>query len=54
MKLTKLSLTLLTFTAAILLIAGMLFRGAAQTTPSDQSSPISSDDPTPIEVSTSK
>src|SRR5882762_6681850 len=50
MKLTKLSITLLTFTAAILLIAGMLFRGAAQTTPSDQSSSITSGDSTQVKI----
>jgi hypothetical protein len=45
MKFTKLSLTFLTFTAAMLLTAGMLIRSAAQTTPSDQRSSTSSDDP---------
>jgi hypothetical protein len=33
MKLTKLSYAFLAFTAAMLLIAGMLLRGAAQTKP---------------------
>jgi hypothetical protein len=45
MKFTKLSLTFLTLTAAMLLTAGMLIRSAAQTTPSDQRSSTSSDDP---------
>jgi hypothetical protein len=43
MKLTKLSLTFLTFTAAVPLISGMLLRGAAQTTPSDHNSSTGSD-----------
>jgi hypothetical protein len=46
MKLTKVSLTFLTFTAAVPLLAGMLLRGAAQTMPSGQKSSTSSDDST--------
>jgi hypothetical protein len=47
MTLTKLSLTFLTFTAVVtLLIAGLLLRGAAQTTPSDRNSSTGSDDST--------
>jgi hypothetical protein len=38
MKLTKLSNASLTFTAAMLLAAGVVFRSVAQTTPLDQSS----------------
>src|ERR1700686_5294049 len=50
MKVTKLSLTFLTFTAAVLLISGMLLRGAAQTTPSDRTSLIGSDDSTQVKI----
>jgi hypothetical protein len=50
MKLTKLSLTFLTFTAAVLLISGMLLRGAAQTTPSDHNSSAGSDDSTQVKI----
>jgi hypothetical protein len=50
MKLTKLSYALLTFTAAMLLIAGMLLRGAAQATPSDQSSATSGGDSTQVKI----
>jgi hypothetical protein len=46
MKLTKLSLTFLTFTASVLLISGLLLRGAAQTTPSDHNASAGSDDST--------
>ena len=45
MKLKMLSFIFLTFTAAVLL-SGILFRGAAQTTPQDQSSSTRSDDST--------
>ena len=50
MKLTKLSHAFLTFTAAILLIAGMLLCGAAQTKPLDQRSSLSSDDSTQLKI----
>jgi hypothetical protein len=51
MKLTKLTLTLLTSTTVVpLLIAGMLLRGAAQTTPSDCNSLIGSDDSTQVKI----
>jgi hypothetical protein len=50
MKLTNLSLTFLTCTAAVLLVAGMLLRGTAQTTPSDQSSSISSGESTQVKI----
>jgi hypothetical protein len=51
MKLTKVTLTLLTFTTVVpLLIAGMLLRGAAQTTPSDRNSSIGSDDSTQVKI----
>jgi hypothetical protein len=39
-----------TFTAAMLLIAGMLLHGAAQTLPSDQSSAIGSGDSTQVKI----
>jgi hypothetical protein len=50
MKLTKLSYAFLTFTAAMLLLAGMLLRGAAQTKPLDQGSSLSSDDSTQVKI----
>jgi hypothetical protein len=51
MKLAKLSLTFLTLTAAVpLLIAGMLLRGAAQTTPSDRNSSNGRDDSTQVKI----
>ena len=50
MKLTTLSPTSLTFTAAILLLAGMLLRGTAQTMPPDPSSSTSSDDSTQVKI----
>jgi hypothetical protein len=50
MKLTKLSLTFLTFTAAVPFLAGMLLPGAAQTMPSGQSSSTSSDDSTQVKM----
>lgn len=50
MKLTKLSNAFLTFTVAMLLIAGMFRRGVAQTTPSDQSSAISGGDSTQAKI----
>jgi hypothetical protein len=51
MKWTKLTLTLLTFTTVVpLLIAGMLLRGAAQTTPADRNSLIGSDDSTQVKI----
>ena len=50
MKLTKLSNAFLTFTATMLLIAGLLLRGAAQATPSDQSSATSGDDSTQVKI----
>ncbi len=50
MKLTKLSLTFLTFIAAMVLVAGMLRSGGAQTMPSDQSSSISSGDSTEVKI----
>ena len=40
----------LTFSAAMLLIAGMLLRGAAQATPSDQSSATSGGDSTQVKI----
>jgi hypothetical protein len=49
-KLTKLKLTFLTFTAPVtLLIAGMLLRGTAQTTPSKNAS-AGSDDSTQVKI----
>jgi hypothetical protein len=50
MKLTTLSNALLTFSAAMLLIAGMLLRGAAQTTPLDQSSPHSGGESSQVKI----
>ena len=50
MKFTKLNLTFLTFSAAMLLTAGMLVRSAAQTAPSDQKSSTSSDDSTQVKI----
>jgi hypothetical protein len=51
MKLTKVTLTLLTLTSVVpLLIAGMLLRGAAQTTPSDRNSSVGSDDLTQVKI----
>jgi hypothetical protein len=51
MKLTKVTLTLLTLTTVVpLLIAGMLLRGAAQTTPSDRNSSFGSDDLTQVKI----
>ena len=50
MKLTKLGNAFLTFTVAMLLIAGMLLRGAAQATPSDQSSATSGGDSTRVKI----
>jgi hypothetical protein len=50
MKFTKLNLTFLTFSAAMLLTAGMLVRSAAQTAPSDQESSTSSDDSTQVKI----
>jgi hypothetical protein len=50
MKFTKLSPTFLTFTAAMLLIAGMLIPGAAQTTSSDPKSSTSSSDSTQVKI----
>jgi hypothetical protein len=50
MKLTKLSNAFLTFTATMLLIAGLLLRGAAQATPSDQSSATSGGDSTQVKI----
>jgi len=50
MKLTKQRLTLLTLTAAIPLLAGMLLRGSAQTTPSDQSRSTASDESRQVKI----
>jgi hypothetical protein len=50
MKLRKLSYAFLTFTAAILFIAGMLLRGAAQTKPLGQRSSLSSDESTQVKI----
>jgi hypothetical protein len=50
MKWTKLSLTFLTFTASVLLISGLLLRGAAQTTPSDHNASAGSDDSTQVKI----
>ena len=50
MKLTKLSLTFLTLTASVLLISGLLLRGAAQTTPSDHNASAGSDDSTQVKI----
>ena len=49
MKLTKVSLTFLTFTAPVLLISGLLLRGAAQTTPSDHNAS-ARDDSTQVKI----
>jgi hypothetical protein len=49
MKLTKLSLTFLTFTASVLLISGLLLRGAAQTPPSDHNAS-ARDDSTQVKI----
>jgi hypothetical protein len=49
MKLTKLSLTFLTLTASVLLISGLLLRGAAQTTPSDHNAS-AGDDSTQVKI----
>ena len=50
MNLTKLSLTFLTFTTAVPLLAGVLLRGAAQTMPSGQRSSTSRDDSTQVKI----
>src|SRR5579864_8583202 len=50
MKLTKLSLTFLTFTTSVLLILGLLLRGAAQTTPADHNASAGSDDSTQVKI----
>jgi hypothetical protein len=50
MKLTKLSLTFLTFTASVLLISGLLLRVAAQTTPSHHNASAGSDDSTQVKI----
>jgi hypothetical protein len=50
MKMTSLSLTSLTLTAAMLLIAGIPRHGSAQTTPLNQSSPTACDDSTPAKI----
>src|ERR1700694_196040 len=50
MKSTKLNPTVLTFTAAMLFIVGMLLRGAAQTAPSNQKSSLSSGDSTQAKI----
>jgi hypothetical protein len=50
MKLTKLSSAFLTLTAAMLIIAGMFLRGAAQTKPSDQSSSLRSGDSMQVKI----
>ena len=50
MKLTKLSLTFLASTASVLLISGLLLRGAAQTTPSDHNASAGSDDSTQVKI----
>ncbi len=49
MNLTKLSLTFLTLTASVLLISGLLLRGAAQTTPSDHNAS-AGDDSTQVKI----
>ena len=49
MKLTKLSLTFLTLTALLLLISGLLLRGAAQTTPSNHNAS-AGDDSTQVKI----
>ncbi len=50
MKMTNLSLTSVTLTAAMLLIAGMPRHGAAHTTPLNQSSPTTGDDSTHVKI----
>jgi hypothetical protein len=50
MKMTNLSLTSVTLTAAMLLIAGMPRHGAGQTTPLNQSSPTTGDDSTQVKI----
>ena len=50
MKLTKQRLTLLTLTAAILFVAGILIRGSAQTTPLNQGSPTPGGDSTQVKI----
>jgi hypothetical protein len=50
MKLTKQSLTLLTLIAAITFIAGMLFRGSAQTTSLIKGAATDGDNPTQVEI----
>jgi hypothetical protein len=50
MNLTKLSLTFLTFTTAVPLLAGVLLCGAAQTMPPGQSSSTSRDDSTQVKI----
>jgi hypothetical protein len=50
MKLTKQSLTLLTLIAAITFIAGMLFRGSAQTTSLIKGETTAGDNPTQIQI----
>src|ERR1700731_3953490 len=50
MKLLKRSDVSLTFIAAMLLIAGMLLRSPAQTTPTSQSSSLSSGDSTQVKI----
>jgi hypothetical protein len=50
MKMTNLSLTSVTLTAAMLLITGMPRHGAAQTTPLTQSSPTTGDDSTQVKI----
>jgi hypothetical protein len=50
MKLTRLSLTFLTFTAVVLLVSGMRLSGGAQTTPSDHNSSTGGDDSTLVKI----
>jgi hypothetical protein len=50
MKLTKQRLTLLTLTAAITFIAGMLLRGSAQTTSLNKRSATAGDDSTQVKI----
>jgi hypothetical protein len=49
MKLTKLTLTFLTLPASVLLISGLLLRGAAQATPSDHNAS-AGDDSTQVKI----
>jgi hypothetical protein len=49
-KLTKLSLTFLAFTASVLLLSEQLLRGAAQTTPSEHDASAGSDDSTQVKI----